>query len=302
VSLTDGARLVLGTATVGAMFAVPAAGAGARESGGIVFMCGRNTLDLCLARPDGTGRRHLTRGDALLDRPFGQVSRAGSLLAFVHRDGTIRIRTLGGRRVQKVVPRWRDPYTVELDRTGTRLLYSSNEPFGILKVCRLHVGTRRPSCFQTDRAYHAWGPGGTVISTDPWERTDICVERRGSPCARRIARASPNSTFFGPSALSHDGRRLVVIEELEQDPEADTRIVTFDARTGRRLRVLTTGHRDYNPSWSPDGRWIVFDRDAQYLAPRPNTQIIFASLWRVPADGGKSRRVTRRGYQPAWGS
>jgi WD40-like Beta Propeller Repeat len=300
MTLSESVRLVLVTASVGSSFAVPAADAGAPGSGGIVFMCGRNTLDLCLARPDGTGRQKLTRGDALLDRPFGQVSRGGSLLAFVHRDGTIRIRTLGGRQVQTVTPTWRDPYTVELDRTGRRLLYTYNEPFGIQNVCRLRVGTRRPSCFQTDRAYHAWGPGGTVISTDPWERTDICVERRGSPCARLIARAASDSTFFGPSALSPDGRRLVVIEAIEQDPEANARVVTFNARTGRRLRALTAGHRDYNPSWSPDGRWIVFDRDAHYLAPRPNTQIIFASLWRVPADGGRSRRVTRRGYQPAW--
>jgi Tol biopolymer transport system component len=105
-------------------------------------------------------------------------------------------------------------------------------------------------------------------------------------------------SFYGPSALSPDGRRLAVIEELE----GEARVVTFDARTGRRLRILTTGHRDTNPTWSPDGRWIAFDRDASYRAPRPNTQIIFASLWRVPADGGRSRRVTRRGYQPAWAS
>ena len=49
--LSASVRLVLATASVGAMFAVPAAGAGARDSDGIVFMCGRNTLDLCLARP-----------------------------------------------------------------------------------------------------------------------------------------------------------------------------------------------------------------------------------------------------------
>jgi hypothetical protein len=184
------------------------------------------------------------------------------------------------------------------DRTGTRLLYTRNEPFGIVKVCRLRVGTRRPSCFQTYRAYHAWGPGGTVISTDPSERYDICVERRGRPCARRIARTTRYGSFYGPAALSPDGRKLAVIEYLGED----ARVVTFDARTGRRLRVLTTGHVDNNPTWSPDGRWIAFDRDASYRAPRPNTQIIFASLWRVPADGGRSRRVTRRGYQPAWAS
>jgi hypothetical protein len=263
-------------------------------------MCGRNTLDLCLVRPDGTGRRQLTRGDAVQDGPFGKVSRGASLVAFIHRDQTIRVRTLGGRPVAKIVTRWRDPFTVELDRTGTRLLYTDTDLFGNMSVCRLRIGTRRRSCFQSFRDYHAWGPGGTVISTERQLRSDICVETRGSPCARRIARTRGGGSLYGPAALSPDGRRLAVTEELPSDPIGRAHVVTFNARTGRRLGAVTTGHRDTNPTWSPDGRWIVFDRDAVIRAPRPNTQIIFSSLWRVPARGGRARRVTRRGYQPAW--
>jgi Tol biopolymer transport system component len=92
----------------------------------------------------------------------------------------------------------------------------------------------------------------------------------------------------------------VVTEDVPFAGDTRSNVVTFDARTGRRLRSLTTGHHDMNPSCSPDGRWIVFDRDAAFRAPRPGTQVIFASLWRVPSKGGGARRVTRRGYQPAW--
>jgi WD40-like Beta Propeller Repeat len=299
--LMHGMRLILATATVAAMLAMPVAGAAARDPAGIAFRCGRNTLDLCLVRPDGTGRRQLTRGDVLVDIPFGQISRAASLVAFIHKDRTIRVRTLGGRRVAKIVTRWRDPQTVELNRSGTRLLYTDSDIFDRTSVCTLRLGTRGRSCFQSFRAYHAWGPGGTIVSTEQLERSDICVEKRAKPCARRIAESNSPGGFFGPSALSPDGRRLAVTEEILNGP-ADAHVVTFDARTGRRLRTLTTGHSDSNPTWSPDGRSIVFDRDAVIRAPRPNTQVIFASLWRVSSHGGRPRRVTRRGYQPAWAS
>jgi WD40 repeat protein len=297
MSPADGPRLAVAVAAGAAMLAALAAQAGARSPAGIVFMCGPNTRDLCVIRPDGTERRRLTRGDAVGRDHFGAVSRAGSLVAFVHSDHTIRIRTLGGRRVARVVPKWRELGTVELDRTGRRLLYTYFDPFDRQSVCRLRVGARRPSCFRSSRAFHAWGPARTIVSTDEGARTDICVERPGNRCGRVIARTGRGHTFFGAPAFSPDGRRLVVAEEVQDD----SRLVTFDVRTGRRLRTFSSDDEDYgNPTWSPDGRWIAFDRNAHILAPRPNTQVIFASLWRVPADGGRARRVTGRGYQPAW--
>jgi WD40 repeat protein len=295
MSPTVGLRLVVAVASLGALLALPEGSAGARDSGRIVFMCGRDMHHLCISRPDGTGRRRLTRGQAVAPVPFGRVSRAGSLVAFIHTDSTIRVWTLGGRHVQRFHTRWRNPQTVQLDPTGTRLLYTDLDIVLQPWVCRLRVGTRRPNCFRSDRAYHAWGPGGTLISTEALDREEICVERRGTPCVGRIARTDPPGSFYGPPTLSPDGRRLAVTEEYE----GTARVVTFDARTGRRRRVLTTGHWDTNPTWSPDGRWLAFDRDPHGRAEH-NTQLFLASVWRVRADGGRPRRVTRHGYQPAW--
>ena len=263
----------------------------------IAFMCGPNTMDLCTIRADGSGRRQITRGDAVVGGTFGQVSRAGSRVAFIHRDRTIRVRTLAGRRIARVKTRYDNPETVELDRGGRRLLWVEPAPRGARRVCRGRIGTRAPRCFLTSRVYQAWGPKHTVLSTESIERSDICVERPPSRCGRRLARAPRGTSFYTPSALSPNGRRVVAIQEYR----GQKRVVLFSARTGRRLGVLTKGHRDGNPTWSPDGRWIAFDRDNGLLAPRPNTQIVVASLWRVPARGGRALRVTRRGYQPAWG-
>jgi WD40 repeat protein len=295
MSPTVGLGLAVAVASFGALLALPGGSAGARDSSEIVFMCGRDMHYLCVSRPDGTGRRRLTRGQAVTPIAFGQVSRAGSLVAFIHNDDTIRVWTLGGRRVQRLPVRWPNPQTVQFDPTGTRLLYTYLDVVGQRWVCRLRLGTRRPSCFRSENAYHAWGPGGTLISTKPFDRKELCVERRGTPCVRRIARMDRPATFFGPPTLSPDGRRLAVTEEYA----GTMRVVTFDARTGRRRRVLTTGHWDTNPTWSPDGRWLAFDRDPHGRAEH-NTQLFLASVWRVRADGGRPRRVTRHGYQPAW--
>jgi hypothetical protein len=58
------------------------------------------------------------------------------------------------------------------------------------------------------------------------------------------------------------------------------------AKTGARVRTLTSGTRDSQPSWSPDGRRIAFTRRH--------------SLYVVPAAGGKARRIVASGVQPVW--
>ncbi len=59
---------------------------------------------------------------------------------------------------------------------------------------------------------------------------------------------------------------------------------------GAALRRLTHGHgSEYDPDWSPDGRWIAFMQDED--------------IWTMNADGHEAHRVIRtRAYDsaPAW--
>lgn len=56
---------------------------------------------------------------------------------------------------------------------------------------------------------------------------------------------------------------------------------------GSGVRRLTRTDGDINPSWSPDGTQVVFERAAENASCDPCAQ-----LWIVDADGTAERRLT----------
>jgi TolB protein len=82
-------------------------------------------------------------------------------------------------------------------------------------------------------------------------------------------------------AWSPDGSRLALARD------GDIIVVTTG---GRGVRLLTGAGGNARPSWSPDGRWIVFDSD------RGGQEDIYV----VASRGGPVKRLTR-GDGPNWG-
>jgi Tol biopolymer transport system component len=81
---------------------------------------------------------------------------------------------------------------------------------------------------------------------------------------------------------SPDGRRIVF--GLESEDRAGIAVMSAD---GTGLRILTPRGFQGQPSFSPDGRWIVFERDP---APGDN------GVWLMRSDGTDLRRVTRNPF------
>jgi len=94
--------------------------------------------------------------------------------------------------------------------------------------------------------------------------------------------------FQGAPAWSSDGRWLAFTSN--RTGRSGIYVMRADGTQTRRISISDAG--DVRPSWSPDGRRIVFARSAE------------GRLYIVGADGRHLRRLSRSGYgadsEPAW--
>jgi Tol biopolymer transport system component len=102
---------------------------------------------------------------------------------------------------------------------------------------------------------------------------------------RQITRGSASSL---QADWSPNGRSLVY--EIQQRPGGQccsSAAVAVMSSQGGKPRILTPKGFQGNPSFSPDGKWIVYVRD-----PRPNDN----GLWLMRADGRGLHRLTRNPF------
>lgn len=128
-----------------------------------------------------------------------------------------------------------------------------------------------------------WSPDGRQIAFVRQGSKDcsIMLVPASGGSARRVAGCE-----FGdmPDLNWHpDGRHLIAGGLIAQQGGAGA-IHTLDLATGRWTRLAyekSNNDWDMMPTYSPDGRWIVFARN-----------VSLSDLWRVPATGGKPERLT----------
>ena len=92
--------------------------------------------------------------------------------------------------------------------------------------------------------------------------------------------------------------QITFVSHRDGNPE----IYVMDADGGNQRRLTNNRHDDWSPSWSPDGKRIVFssERDGH---PRKNKFAITHEIYVMEADGGNQQRLTnnRHGdFSPAW--
>ena len=127
----------------------------------------------------------------------------------------------------------------------------------------------------------AWSPDGRRIAYVSFEnnRSEIYVQDLRSGARKRVS-ARPGVN--GAPAWSPDGRRLAV-SLSRQDGNLDIYTLDLDSQV---LTRLTSGAAiDTEPTWSLDGQQIYYTSDATG-GPQ---------VYRVPAQGGASQRVTFEG-------
>ncbi len=137
----------------------------------------------------------------------------------------------------------------------------------------------------------AWSPDAQTL-----------VFTRGGPGALELAAIGPGGLAAIPggrglsdASFSPDGSLLAAAQSARgPDNEALSNLVRLPA-SGGTPQPLTSGAFDWQPSWSPDGRWIAFTRSTISAATFRNSILL------VPADGSAPPvTVVADGEQPAW--
>jgi TolB protein len=97
----------------------------------------------------------------------------------------------------------------------------------------------------------------------------------------------------GEAAWSPDGRKLAFARKVRQEPEPEVDEIFVVNVDGSRERQLTRfGLISHHPSWSADGRKIVF------VSNEPH-RLEGTSIWVMSASGGGAHRITRARYEDA---
>jgi Tol biopolymer transport system component len=300
-------RLALVVAFVALL--LPAAAAGSQ----ITFVCGQ---DLCRSDGEGGGVVRLTTDGARLggySRPT--VSRDGRRLAFKVGDpGRAYTSDALAKRRTRIAPAPDGPrdatqFDVAISPDGRRVAWVEtriNVVFGSIDYRRYSATAAGAGAVQRaangGRPFVAWfdpqsilregvtGAAGQTASPDQ----GICIPdpktKTNGVCGRLVAfderrhlrhpSISPNGRYLAATAYAPPG------EDMDNAIERPGAIALFDTRSGRLVRDLTTGPADSGPSFSPDGRFVAFERRG--------------SIYAVPVTGGKPRLLIRRGSQPAW--
>jgi hypothetical protein len=297
---------------IGLVVLTTLAAAGSAQASTLVFVCGR---DLCTSDDRGRDRERLTRDGARVGgytRPT--IDRAGRRIAFKVGDpGRVFTADARARRRVRIPaapdgPRDATQFDAAISPDGQRVAWVEtriNVTFGGSDFRRYVAGVRGQSPRQVasngGRPFVGWFDPSTIVREGPPADVpplapdqSLCLPDPATAtngvCGRVIAR-DPARHLRHPS-VSPD-RRFVVATAYAPPGDDDLSIdhagaiVLFNAATGAIVRELTRGPGDSGPAFSPDGRFVAFERSG--------------GIWCVPVAGGRATRIVRRGRQPAWG-
>ena len=149
-----------------------------------------------------------------------------------------------------------------------------------------------------------WAPDGHSILYC-WREsifTDVYYLKRVNIDDGTIQQYLKNDEFAGlaSASFSPEGNRFVF--SGQEDKDDYYYLYIFDEETDEIIKFTDEQINDFNPSWSPDGRWIVFER-GEWGAISDEYNI-----WICASEGGMAKKLTEaerdgtkfHNFNPSW--
>jgi Tol biopolymer transport system component len=221
--------------------------------------------------PDPDGRiayGRLTRWDDF----FGPVV----ALYAVDPDGTDEIQLTTG---ESAFPAWAPD--------GSRLAYTVHHPDGSWQIATMAADGTDVRILTSGPGVHevpSWSPDGSWIAYDAGDP----AEQEFHTVLHRVDADGSNAQILGdPGAfdveprISPDGRSVLFERLTFEGGSQSNTLMVRDVKTGAERALASAGTAVEHASWSPDGRWIIYN-----VSPQLSPEAARARIERVAADGG----------------
>ncbi len=251
----------------------------------------RRIKRLAVMDQDGANHKFLTQGQNLVLTPrFAPNQQTLTYMSFQGNRPRVWLYTLGSGRQEAVGDFPNMSFAPRFAPDGTNLVFSMSTG-GNTDIFRLDLASRKLTRLTTQ-------PG---IDTSPSYSPDgskICFESdRGGTQQIYVM----NADGSGQQRISFgEGRHATPVWSPRGDLIAFTRLgggrfsIGVMRPDGGGERLLTNAYQDEGPTWSPNGRVILFFRAARAGGP--------VDLWSVDLSGQNERQVPTplEGSDPAW--
>ncbi len=239
------------------------------------------------SRNTTAGQYGLSDSGHLVFAPGGVPPPWVNSLAWVDRQG----------RDKPAGPRMRRHYLPRLSPDGTKIAYQTLYEDVRVWIYDLQRDMAYPLVSDGTTGSPVWTPDGTRIiywKVLPDQSAGVFSGLvSGVESEEEMLVAAPPGRFYKPTSVSPDGKTLALVGYEHGQP---SHIYLYDFTTHSCARFATTPYAEKSPSFSPDGRWLLYSSDREgrhdvYVSPAsgPGRPVM------VSVDGGVEPGWARSG-------
>ena len=253
---------------------------------------------LAIMNYDGTGRRFLTknRRTLVLNPRFSSDGKRAIYTALTRKSSSIRLLEISRNKRETILPLGKGlVYAARFAPNGKSIIYAQSLS-GNSEIFTYDLSSGRRRRLTVNRAIDtspSFSPEGDYISfvSDRSGRPQIYTMTRNG---RNIQRVSFAEGSFSTPVWSPRGDKIAFTRQL--GGRFAVGVMNID---GTNLRILSEGFRVEGPSWSPNGRVLVFFRKNR--TPK-GTRIGYSRLVTVDVTGRFARELStpHNAYDPHW--